>query len=84
MATITAIYQPFLVAVRNTAIGTHWGGGGGGGGAVLQMFDKTPATEKFPKLHPHSALNRANTVLYMNEINTIYSSSVTYIPIGYQ
>ena len=27
------------------------------------MFDKTPATEKFPNLHPQGALNRANTVL---------------------
>ena len=62
MATVTAIHQPFLVAVRNTAIGTHWGGGGGGG-AVIQMFDKTPATEKFPNLHPHGALYRANMVL---------------------
>ena len=58
MATITAIYRPFLVAVCYTAIGTHWGG------AVIRMFDKTPATEKFPNLHPHSALNRANTVIY--------------------
>ena len=56
MATVTAIYQPFLVAVSNTAIGTHLGG------AVIQMFDKTPATEKFPNLHPHGALNQANTV----------------------
>ena len=52
-----AIYRSFLVAVRYTAIGTHWGG------AVIQMFDKTPATEKFPNLHPHGALNRANTVV---------------------
>ena len=29
------------------------------GGAVIQMFDKTPATEKFP----NGALYRANTVL---------------------
>ena len=25
MATVTAIYRPFLVAVHNTVIGTHWG-----------------------------------------------------------
>ena len=25
MATVTAIYRPFFIAVRNTAIGTHWG-----------------------------------------------------------
>ena len=31
-------------------------------GAVIQMFDKTPATEKFPNLHMHGALNRTNTV----------------------
>ena len=54
MATVTAIYRPFLVAVRNTAIGTHRG--------VIRMFDKTPATEKFPSLHPHGALNQANMV----------------------
>ena len=52
-----AIYRPFLVAVRNTVISTHWGG------AVIRMFDKTPATEKFPNLHPHGALNQANTVI---------------------
>ena len=51
-----AIYRPFLVAVRNTAIGTPWGG------AVIRMFDKTPATEKFPNLDPHCALSRTNTV----------------------
>ena len=56
MATVTAIYRPFLVAVRNTVISTHCGR------AVIRMFDKTPATEKFPNLHPHGALNRANTV----------------------
>ena len=27
MATVTAIYRPFLVAVRKIAIGTHWGCG---------------------------------------------------------
>ena len=37
MATVTAIYRPFLVAVA--------------------------ATEKFPNLHQHGALNRADTVL---------------------
>ena len=62
MATVTAIYRPFLVVVRNTTIGTQWGGGGGG--AVIRMFDKTPAAERFPNLHSHGALNRANTVTY--------------------
>ena len=56
MATVTAIYWPFLVAVRNTAIGTHWGC------VVIQMFDKTPATEKFPNLQPYGAFDRVNTV----------------------
>ena len=56
MVTVTAIYQPFLVAVRNTAIGTHWGV------RLYECLTKTPATEKFPNLHPHGAINRANTV----------------------
>ena len=56
MATVTAIYRPFLVAVRNTMIGTHWwgGGGGGGGGAVIRMFDKTPCYRKISQLAPVS------------------------------
>ena len=32
------------------------------GGAVIQMFVKTPAAERFPNLHPHGALNQANTI----------------------
>ena len=36
------------------------------------MFDKTPATEKFPNLHPHGALNRANTVGYHRELYQSY------------
>ena len=51
MATVTAIYRPFLlryVIPQSALIG---------GGAV-----KTPATEKFPNLHPHGALNPANMV----------------------
>ena len=61
MATVTAVYRPFLVAVRNTAIGTY------SGVAVIQMFDKTPATEKFTNFHPHGALNQENTVFCLNQ-----------------
>ena len=62
MATVTAIYRPILVAVRNTAIDTHWGG------AVIRMFDKTPATKKIPNLQPHGALNRAKTVFWQKTL----------------
>ena len=56
MATVTSIYRPFLVAGYVTPDRHSLGG------AVIRMFDKTLATEKFPNLHPHGALNRANTV----------------------
>ena len=80
MVIIIAIYRSLLVAVRNTAIGSHWGGGGGGGGgAVIRMFDKTPATEKIPKLHPHGALNRAYTVIPLSPIITAICRSASLI-----
>ena len=44
------------------------------------MFDKTPATEKFPNLHPHGALNQANTVyIYICENWQYYVLSIMVI-----
>ena len=57
MATVTAIYRPFLVSVRNIAISTHWGV------RLYKCLTNPHSTEKFPDLHPHGALNRANTVV---------------------
>ena len=61
MATVTAIYRPFLVAVRNTAIGTH-----GGGGVWLYECSTKPLLQKFPNLHPYGALNQANMVTHVH------------------
>ena len=56
MATVTAIYRPFLAAVRNTAIGTHWGV------RLYRCLTKPLLRKIFPNLYSHQALNRANTV----------------------